>query len=146
MEVSFPVESRVKDPEDWALIETFPGVPPVAALLNRMILEAVTAVEFTVIDPGVPLIFPVTPREALDPVVIESLLPAVPRTRFPLVAVMAPRVAVMVVAAVREPLTDGDPVKAGFAPVEPARRVPVAPTERAAIDEVPAPTRTPCAV
>ena len=73
---------------------------------------------------------------------ITSLLPAVLITKFPLVAVMLPNVAVIVVAAVRDPETEGDPVKAGSAPVEPARSVPVAPTDNFVIVEVPAPTRT----
>lgn len=41
--------------------------------------------------------------DALEPVVMLNLLPAVPRTRLPFVAVMAPEVAVRVVAAVTEP-------------------------------------------
>jgi hypothetical protein len=43
------------------------------------------------------------PMEALDPVAIESLFPACPSTRLPFVAVMAPEVAVKVVAEVIEP-------------------------------------------
>jgi hypothetical protein len=62
---------------------------------------AVTAVVLIVMVPAV--MAPEVPIEALDPVFTRSLLPAVLRTRFPLVAVMAPRVAVKVVVAAMEP-------------------------------------------
>ena len=75
-----------------------------------MMLDAVQAVVITVIAPGVPDIALVTPTEALDPVVIESLLPAVPNTKLPFVAVIAPDVAVRVVEAVRDPVTAVFPV------------------------------------
>lgn len=97
-----PVEVRVKLPADWAVIETCPGVPPVTFLLNRMMLEVVTAVEDTVTAPGLPDIAAVVPTDALVPVAIESLFPAVPRTRLPLVAVIFPNVAVSEVPAVIE--------------------------------------------
>ena len=83
-------------------METSPGVPPVVALLNKMTLAAVHAVVDTAIAPGLPDIFPVTPQEALEPVAMSSLFPAVAKERFPFVAMMLPRVAVIVVAALRE--------------------------------------------
>jgi hypothetical protein len=100
VEVSFPVEVRVNPDVPCAVMETCPGVPPVVALLNKITLEAVQAVVETVTAPGVPLMADETPQEAFDPVAIESLFPAVPKTRFPLVAVMLPNVAVRVVPAV----------------------------------------------
>lgn len=103
VDVSLPVEVNVKPEVLCAVIETCPGVPPVVALLNRMIEEAVQAVVATAIVPGVPAIAAETPTEALDPAVITSLLPAVPRTKFPFVAVILPNVAVSVVVAATEP-------------------------------------------
>ena len=70
------------------------------ALLNNMMLDAVQAVVDTVTAPGLPDIAPDTPQEAFAPVAIESLFPAVPRTRLPLLAVMFPKVAVIPVPAV----------------------------------------------
>src|ERR1700678_1145306 len=127
-------------------MDTCPGVPPVAARLNKMTLDVVTAVELTAIAPGLPLIAPLTPREALLPVVMDSLLPAVPSTKFPFVAVMFPSVPVMVVAAVTDPEKEGDPLKAGSAPVDPIKAWPVdaTPSEDTALD-APA-MRTPCCV
>ncbi len=61
------------------------------------------AVVATTIAPGVPDIFPDVPTEALDPVAMTILFPAVPRTTFPFVAVMLPRVAVMLVPALTAP-------------------------------------------
>lgn len=97
--------SRVKDPADCADMETLPGVPPVVARLNRITLDVVQADVVTVTDPGVPDIAAVTPTESLAAVDawITSLLPAEPRTRLPLVAVIAPDVAVSVVVAVTDP-------------------------------------------
>ena len=43
------------------------------------------------------------PTEALDPVAITILFPAVPKLKFPFVAVIFPNVAVNVVVAVTEP-------------------------------------------
>lgn len=103
VEVSFPVDVRVNPDVLCAVIETCPGVPPVVALLNKITLEAVQAVVETVTAPGVPLMALETPQEALEPVVIESLFPAVPRTKFPFVAVILPRVAVMLVPALTAP-------------------------------------------
>jgi hypothetical protein len=78
--------------------DNVPGVPP-RVFAERKILElAVTAVVLMTMAPAV--IAAEVPREAFEPVAIESLFPAVPRTKFPLVAVMFPRVAVIVVAAV----------------------------------------------
>lgn len=69
-------------------------------------LLVVQAVVDTETAPGVPDMAAVTPTDALAPVAIESLFPAVPRTRFPLVAVIAPKVAVIVVPAVIEVVAD----------------------------------------
>ena len=126
--------------------ESVPGVPP-RVLAERKILElAVTAVVLIVIVP--PVMAADVPTESLAAVVawITSLFPVLPRTKFPFVAVILPRVAVMVVPAVTDPDTDGEPVNAGFAPVEPAKTVPVAATasDETAL-EAPA-TRTPCCV
>lgn len=130
MLVSFPVDRRVNDPDDCAEIETCPGVPPVVALEKRMMLEAVHAVVLVAIVPGVPDMASVTPTEALDPAAIESLLPAVPNTRFPFVAVIAPKVAVRVVVAVRDPVTAVFPV---------ALPILVAPVPPVPIEVTPAP-------
>lgn len=54
----------------------------------------------TVTTPGDPDIAEEVPTEALDPVAITILFPAVLKTRFPLVAVIAPVVAVIPVPAV----------------------------------------------
>jgi hypothetical protein len=74
---------------------------------------AVTAVVATV---AVPELRATVPNELAPAVVVEatevllSLLPAVPRTTLPLVAVMAPKVAVRVVVVVRLPVTAVFPV------------------------------------
>lgn len=104
------VEVRVNPLVDWAVIDTSPVVPPVVALLYTMTLEAVQAVVDTDTVPE-PLIAADTPQEAFEPTAIASLLPAVPRTKFPFEAVTAPNVAVRVVLAVREPVTFVVPVK-----------------------------------
>jgi hypothetical protein len=91
------------------------------ALENKITLEAVQAVVETAITPGVPLILPETPTEAFEPAVIRSLFPAVPRTRLPLVAVMAPRVAVRLVPAVIAALDPTAPVR--VMPPDPALMV-----------------------
>lgn len=77
-----------------------PGVPPRVFAVKKMMDDAVTAVVEMVIVPSV--IAALVPIEAFEPVAIASLFPAVPKTRFPLVAVIAPRVAVIVVPAVIE--------------------------------------------
>ncbi len=94
------MEVRVKPAVLCAVIETCPGVPPVVALLNKIIEDAVQAVVATVTAPGDPDMAPEIPVDALDPVVIFSLLPAVPRTKLPLAAVIFPSVAVILVPAV----------------------------------------------
>jgi hypothetical protein len=68
--------------------------------MRAVALDAVVA---TVTAPGVPLIVPEVPTDALAPVAMIILFPAVARERFPLVAVMFPRVAVRLVAEVMEP-------------------------------------------
>lgn len=105
MEVSFPVDVKVKEPALCALIDTCPGVPPVVARLNKMMLEVVQALVVTVTAPGVPLIAAVVPTESLAAVVawMTNLFPALPNTKFPFVAVIAPDVAVNVVVAAMLP-------------------------------------------
>lgn len=100
----------------------------------------------TVTAPGDPDIALDVPTEALAPVAITSLFPAVPKARLPLVAVMSPKVAVRVVPAVTDPETDGEPVNAGSAPVEPARTVPVDATARDDTAFEAPPKSTPCSV
>ena len=128
--------SRVEDP----VIDVF-------AIVRVKSAFAASETVVKVIDPTRPLHVTV-PLAAPDPVtgVKRTPVPEVDATKFPFVAVIAPRVAVIVVAAVRDPETLGDPVKAGLAPVAPASNVPVAPTESATMGEVPSPTKTPCAV
>ena len=77
--------------------EIIPGVPPVVLYVRKIIELAVTAVVETVVVPPPKV---AVPTEAFAPVAIVSLLPAVPRTTFPLVAVMSPVVAVTPVPAV----------------------------------------------
>ena len=85
------------------MIDTCPGVPPVVFLEKKTIAVELQAVVATVTAPGVPDILPETPAEAFDPVGTIILLPAVPMTKLPLVAVMLPRVAVMLVPALTAP-------------------------------------------
>jgi|HubBroStandDraft_1064217.scaffolds.fasta_scaffold398377_2 hypothetical protein len=85
-----------------------PGVPPKVFAVSKMIELAVTAVVLIVIVPAV--IAAEVPMEAFDPVAIASLFPAVPNTKFPFVAVIAPEVAVKVVEAVKLPVTAVFPV------------------------------------
>ena len=59
---------------------------------------------------------------------------------------MLPRVAVIVVPAVRDPDTEGEPVNAGLAPVAPARTVPVAATAKEVTALEAPPSTTPCCV
>ena len=88
-----------------------PCVPP-GVLGLRKIKDAVfTAVVDIVIDPAV--IAADTPQDALAPVLIESLFPAVFSTRFPFVAVKLPAV------AVTPPVVAVKPVPAVIAPVDP---------------------------
>lgn len=82
-------------------METLPGVPPVVALEKNTFAVALQAVVATVTAPAV--IAADVPTEALAPVAITILLPAVPKTTLPLVAVIAPNVAVTVVVAVIDP-------------------------------------------
>ena len=77
-----------------------PAVPPSVFAVKKMMDDAVTAVVEMVIVPSV--IAALVPIEAFEPVAISILFPTVPKTRFPLVAVIAPRVAVIVVPAVIE--------------------------------------------
>jgi hypothetical protein len=88
--------------------ERVPGVPARVFDVRKIFDEAVTAVVDIVIAPAV--IATDVPIDALAPVAILILLPAVPKTRLPLVAVMAPAVAVSVVDAVNEPVTAVFPV------------------------------------
>jgi hypothetical protein len=88
--------------------ERTPCVPPGVLTVRKILEEAVTAVVATVMVPAV--IAAEVPIEAFDPVAILSLFPAVPKTTFPLVAVMAPDVAVRVVDAVSDPVTAVLPV------------------------------------
>ena len=164
MLVSLLVDVSVADPALLAVIDNIPGVPPVVALLYKITLEAVMALEVIVTAPGVPDMTPVVPTESLAAVVawITNLFPADPKTRFPFVAVIAPSVAVSVVAAVTDPALAvifpadvtspvpavtvppnvGDAEKKGSAPVDPIRTVPVAPTATLFMGEAPAPRST----
>ena len=110
VEVSFPVDVSTNEPADCVVIDTCPGVPPVVALENKMVLEVVQAAVVTVIAPGVPDIFPDTPTESLVAVVewITSLFPAAPKTRLPLVAVTFPAVTVNPVPIVAVVVTARD--------------------------------------
>ena len=86
---------------------------PIPCLVNKMIELAVTAVVVTVIVPVISVVVPVelaTAVAVFDTAGITSLFPDVPRTRLPFVAVIAPRVAVNVVEAVRDPVTAVLPV------------------------------------
>lgn len=112
------------DPEG---ADRVPGVPPNVLAETRMTELAVTALVATAIAPDV--IAAVVPIEALDPVLMTSLLPAVARITFPDTVVLPP--------------IDGVEVKAGLAPVAPAKMLPVAPTLKGVTAEVPDPTRTP---
>src|ERR1041385_1220682 len=85
-----------------------PCVPPAVAAERKIFDDAVTAVVLIVIAPAV--IAAEVPIEALDPVAMESLFPAVPKTKSPFVAVIAPKVAVKVVVVVNEPVTAVLPV------------------------------------
>jgi hypothetical protein len=84
-------------------MDTWPGVPPVVFLLNKMTLDVVTALDVTVTAPGEPDMAPETPTEALEGVAALILIfeaapfrfkfPTV-ATKFPAVAVTSPAVAV----------------------------------------------------
>jgi hypothetical protein len=63
--------------------ESTPGVPPIVLCTANMIDEASTAVVETVTVPDT--MFAEVPMEALDPGLIISLLPIVPRVKLPLV-------------------------------------------------------------
>jgi hypothetical protein len=101
VDVSLPVDVNVKPLVDCAVIDTWPGVPPVVARLNKITLDAVQAVVATVTAPGVPDIAADTPTEALEPAAIKSLLPIVARLKLPFVAVILPAVAVIEPGAVK---------------------------------------------
>ena len=124
-------------------------VDPTDCLVSMTMEDAVMAVVEIV---AVPPTRVTVPKELAPAVVVDatlvliSLFPAVPRTIFPLVAVIAPRVAVRVVAAVTDPEKLGEPVNAGSAPVEPIRVLPVAATPREDTAFVAPPIRTPCCV
>lgn len=70
-----------------------PGVPASVLAVRKIFELAVTAVVEIVIVPAV--MAAEVPIEALAPVAIKSLFPAVARLRLPLVAVIAPKVAVI---------------------------------------------------
>jgi hypothetical protein len=75
--------------------------------------EAVTAVVATVAVPPTRVTLPIelAPAAVVVPTeVLTSLFPAVPKTKFPFVAVILPKVAVRVVLAVKEPVTAVFPV------------------------------------
>ena len=96
-----------------------------------MIDEAVTAVVATVTEPGVPDKAADTPMEASAPVAICSLLPGVPSTKLPSVAVIGPRVAVRVVEATSGPVTLTTPAPFGIKLSEMSASEPVAVIELA---------------
>lgn len=81
-----------------------PCVPPGVLTVRNILEEAVTAVVAIVTEPAV--MATEVPIEAFAPVAIESLLPAVDKTRLPLVAVMLPNVAVMLVPALTAPAVE----------------------------------------
>lgn len=89
-------------------------VDPMDFLLRKMSELAVTAVVITVTVPEDNV---AVPADALAPVVIWILLPAVPKTRSPLVAVIAPNVAVIVVPAVIDVPAFTCPAVATMSPV-----------------------------
>ena len=107
--VSLPVEVRVKPVPSCAVMDTSPGVPPVTLRQKKISAVPEHAVVATVTAPGVPAITPEVPAEALAPVGTIILLPAVPIARLPLVAVIAPKVAVSVVPAVMEVVASSAP-------------------------------------
>lgn len=78
-----------------------PCVPPGVLAERKILDEAVTAVVETVTVPAV--MATEVPIEAFAPVAIESLLPAVPSTTLPFVAVILPKVAVIDVPALTAP-------------------------------------------
>lgn len=81
-------------------------VAPMDCLVSKIIEFAVTAVVATVTVPPTRVTLPklFAPAAAVEPTLVERILfPAVPRTKFPFVAVIAPKVAVTVVAAVTDP-------------------------------------------
>lgn len=116
-------------------------VDPGDCLVKIMIELAVTDVVAIVAVPDTSVTFP---NELAPAVVVDAtleliiLFPAVPKTKFPLVAVIAPRVAVNVVEAVNEPVTAVLPVVLPIltAPVPPVPIV-VTPAPDALINAVP---------
>jgi hypothetical protein len=109
VEVSLPVDNSVNPAVLWAEMETCPGVPPVVALENRITLAAVHAVVATIIEPGDPDMFPETPVDAFKPVAMSNLFPIVAKLKLPFVAVIFPRVAVMLVPDVKDVVVVNDP-------------------------------------
>ena len=81
--------------------DKLPSVPPATALVKNILELAVTAVVATVTVPVDKA--PDVPTDAFVPVAIDNLFPAVPKTKFPLVAVILPSVAVKVVVEVTDP-------------------------------------------
>jgi len=75
-------------------------VDPIDPLVKNIKELDVTAVVLTVTVPAVRVDWP---TEALDPAAMLSLFPAVESTKSPLVAVISPKTAVMLVVAVTEP-------------------------------------------
>jgi hypothetical protein len=94
-------------------------VDPGDILVSMMIELAVTAVVETVAVPATKVTLP----KELAPAVVDDatleemiLLPAVPKTKLPLVAVIAPSVAVTVVPAVTEVPAETEPAEAAMLP------------------------------
>lgn len=112
VEVSVPLDELITKlvPATIDAVGAFssPGVPPAVLAVRNILEDAVTAVVEIVTEPAV--IATDVPIEALEPVAIDNLLPAVPKTKLPLVAVIAPDDAVRVVLAVKEPVTAVFPV------------------------------------
>ena len=94
--------------------ERFPNVPPATALVKKILEDAVTAVVETVTVPDDNA--DDVPREALEPVVMLNLFPAVPKTKLPLVAVRLPVVAVTPVPPVTVVPAATDPAVAEIFP------------------------------
>jgi hypothetical protein len=125
VDVSFPLELITKlTPAVMEPVgtESCPRVPPVVFLETNIKELEVTAVVATVTVPGVPERAAEVPADALDPVAIVILFPAVDKARLPFVAVMFPKVAVKLVVAATDPgaiKADGvDRVKVDPEPVE----------------------------
>lgn len=112
-------------------------VAPTVCLQTTMREAAVTAVVATVAVPPTKVTLPkeLAPAVVVVATLVERiLLPAVPKTRFPFVAVIAPRVAVTVVPAVTEVPAATEPSVALMFPAE-ATMLPV-------VDVIPVPAVT----